>query len=110
MYLTEQQVASLLVLASSLSGPGGRLAVNFGVGFEQQGSQRGRVGRRVMAAGGEELRFRLDPADAPAFMTHAGWTIDELCSGAQLSDTYLSGTELATVGVTTSGFAVVATS
>lgn len=109
MYLTEQQVTSLLGLLSSLSGPGSRLAVNFGVGFEQQGSQRGRVGRRIMAAGGEELRFRLTPADAPDFMTTTGWTINELLSGPQLRDQYLSGTKLATVNVTTSGFAVAAT-
>jgi methyltransferase (TIGR00027 family) len=38
MYLTEQQVTHLLGLLSALSGPGTRLAVNFGVGFEQQGS------------------------------------------------------------------------
>jgi methyltransferase (TIGR00027 family) len=109
MYLTEQQVVSLFGLMSSLSGPGSRLATNFGVGFEEQGSQRGRVGRRVMAAGGEELRFRLTPAEAPGFMTSTGWTIDELLSGPQLRDKYLSGTKLATVNITTSGFAVAAT-
>ncbi len=110
MYLTERQVAALLSLLSSLSGPGSRLAVNFGVGFEQQGSQRGRVGRRFMAAGGEELRFRLTPSDAPGFMTNTGWTINELLTGPQLRDKYLSGTTLGAVGVTSNGFAVAATS
>jgi methyltransferase (TIGR00027 family) len=109
MYLTEQQVTHLLGLLSALSGPGTRLAVNFGVGFEQQGSQRGRVARRVMAAGGEELRFRLTPADAPELMTNTGWSISEMLSGPQLRDKYLSGTKLAAANVTTSGFAVVAT-
>jgi methyltransferase (TIGR00027 family) len=108
MYLTEEQVIRLLGLLSAL-GPNGRLAVNFGVGFEQQGSQRGRVGRKVMAAGGEELRFRLTPADAPGFMTNTGWTINELLSGHQLRDKYLDGTKLAAANVTTSGFAVAAT-
>jgi len=109
MYLTEHQVTQLLALLSVLSGPGSRLAVNFGVGFEQQGSQRGRVARRVMAAGGEKLRFRLTPADAPEFMTNTGWTINEMLSGPQLRDKYLNGTKLAAVNVTTSGFAVAAT-
>jgi methyltransferase (TIGR00027 family) len=109
MYLTEQQVTQLLGVLSALSGPGSRLAVNFGVGFEQQDSQRGRVARRVMAAGGEELRFRLTPADAREIMTNTGWTINEMLSGPQLRDKYVSGTKLAAVNVTTSGFAVAAT-
>ena len=109
MYLTEQQVKSLLGLLSVLCGPGSRLAVNFGVGFEQEGSQRGRIGRMVMAEGGEELRFRLTPGDAPGFMTNTGWTVNDLLTGPQLRDRYLSTTELATVNVSTSGFAVAAT-
>ena len=108
MYLTDEQVKGLFGLLSALS-PDSRLAANFGVGFEQQGSQRGRVGRRVMAAGGEELRFRLTPADAPGFMMKTGWTINELLSGPQLRDRYLDGTKLATANVTTSGFAIAAT-
>jgi methyltransferase (TIGR00027 family) len=108
MYLTEQQVTHLLALLSELSGPGSRLAVNFGVGFEQQGSHRGRVARRAMALGGEELRFRLTPAEAPKFMTNTGWTMDEMLTGPQLRDKYLGGTKFAAVNVTTSGFAVVA--
>lgn len=106
MYLTEQQVALLLRSLSALGGPGSRLAVNFGVGFEQQGSQRGRIARKLMAAGGEELRFRLSPADAPEFMKKTGWTINDLLPGPQLRDKYLGGTELAAVNVATSGFAV----
>jgi methyltransferase (TIGR00027 family) len=109
MYFTEQQVTHLLSVLSELSGLGSRLAVNFGVGFEQQGSQRGRVGRRVLAAGGEELRFRLTPADATQYMTNTGWTIDEMLSGPELRDKYVGGTKLAAVNVTTSGFAVAAT-
>jgi hypothetical protein len=62
-----------------------------------------------MAAGGEELRFRLTPADAPELMTNTGWSISEMLSGPQLRDKYLSGTKLAAANVTTSGFAVVAT-
>ena len=107
MYLTEPQVTHMLALLSALC-PSGRLAVNFGVGFEQQGSQRGHVGRKVMAAGGEEFRFRLAPSDARAFMTKAGWTISEQFTGPQLRDRYLSATRLAAADVTTSGFAVAA--
>ncbi|MGH9097900.1 MAG: hypothetical protein ACRDWB_10790, partial [Acidimicrobiales bacterium] len=94
-----------LLLALS---PSGRLAVNFGVGFEQHGSQRGRIGRRLMAAGGEEFRFRLTPSEAPGFMTTTGWTINELLTGPQLRDRFLGTTRLASVDVTTSGFAVAA--
>lgn len=108
MYLTEEEVAHMLGLLSALC-PSGRLAVNFGVGFEAQGSKRGRLGRKVMAAGGEEFRFRLIPSDAPAFMTKTGWTINEQLTGPQLRDQYLNTTCLATVNVTSSGFAVAAT-
>jgi methyltransferase (TIGR00027 family) len=108
MYLTEQQVVHMLGQLSALC-PSGRLAVNFGVGFEQEGSQRGRVGRKVMAAGGEEFRFRLAPCDAPAFMTRSGWTVNEQFTGPQLRDKYLGATRLAAVNVTTSGFALSAT-
>ena len=108
MYLTEQQVVHMLGLLSALC-LSGRLAVNFGVGFEVQGSKRGRVGRKVMAAGGEEFRFRLTPSDAPALMTKTGWTINEQLTGPQLRDEYLNATSLATLNVTSSGFAVAAT-
>jgi methyltransferase (TIGR00027 family) len=91
MYLTEQQVALLLRSLSALGGPGSRLAVNFGVGFEQQGSQRGRIARKLMAAGGEELRFRLSPADAPEFMKKTGWTINDVLPGPQLRDSTSAG-------------------
>ena len=106
MYLTEDR-SPVCSVCSSLS-PSGRLAANFGVGFEQRDSRHGPVGRRVMAAGGEELRFRLTPTDAPEFMAMAGWSIDEAISGPQLRDRYLGATELATVDVTTSGFALAA--
>jgi hypothetical protein len=81
MYLTEDQVTGLLRTLAYLSGSGSRLAVNFGVGFECHGSRHGRIGRRVMAAGGEAFRFRLSPDDAPAFLTTAGWKVDNLLAG-----------------------------
>jgi methyltransferase (TIGR00027 family) len=109
MYLTQPQVETMLRSLTDLGGLGSRLAVNFGVGFEQQDSRRGRLARKAMAAGGEELRFRLTPEDAPEFLGKAGWTISQSISGPQLRDRYLSGTKLAAVNVTTSGFAVSAT-
>jgi methyltransferase (TIGR00027 family) len=105
MYLTQERVIHLLGALSALC-PSGRLAVNFGVGFEQQGSRRGRVGRRVMAASGEEFRFRLAPSDARTFMKGTGWTIDDQLTGPQLRDRFLGRTKLAAADVTTSGFAV----
>jgi methyltransferase (TIGR00027 family) len=109
MYLTEKQVAGLLDTLSAIGGSGSRLAVNFGVGFEQRGSQRGRISRKVMAAGGEEFRFRLTPEDSPSFMERTGWTTTAQFTGPQLRDRYLGGTSLALAKVTTSGFAVEAT-
>ncbi len=109
MYLSEEQVAGLLRTLAHLGGPGSRLAVNFGVGFERQGSRRGRIGRRVMAAGGEAFHFRLPPDDADAFLTKTGWKIGHLLTGPQLRDKYLGGTKLASVSVTTTGFAADAT-
>ena len=106
MYLTGDQVARLLCTLAGLGGPGSRLAVNFGVGFERRDSGRGRLGRRVMERGGEEFRFRLDLADAPEFVTGAGWATERTCTGPQLRDTYLAGTRLAAVEVTSSGCAV----
>jgi methyltransferase (TIGR00027 family) len=109
MYLGEEQVIGLLGSLRAISGPGSRIAVNFGVGFEQRGSRRGRIGRKVLAAGGEELRFRLTPEEAPTFLKKVGWTTTRQFTGVQLRDTFLCGTSLALVDVTTSGFAVEAT-
>jgi methyltransferase (TIGR00027 family) len=109
MYLTEVQVIRLLRTLAGLGEAEGRLAVNFGVGFEQQGSNRGRIGRRVMAAGGESFRFRLLPAAAPDFLAKTGWTMQRVLTGPELRDKYLSGTQLERVKVTTTGFAVEAT-
>jgi hypothetical protein len=61
-----------------------------------------------MAAGGEEMRFRLTPIDAPDFMRSTGWSLNELLSGPQLRDKYLAETKLGNTDVTTSAFAVVA--
>jgi methyltransferase (TIGR00027 family) len=106
MYLTEDQVTGLLRTLAELGGPGSRLGVNFGVGFERPGSRRGRIGRRVMASGGESFRFRLQPEDATDFLACAGWTTVRILTGPQLADRYLARTVLADVTMTTAGFAV----
>lgn len=59
-----------------------------------------------MASGGEEFRFRLEPADAEDLLDKAGWTVGKVLAGPQLTAGYLSGTELAAVSSSTSGFAV----
>lgn len=109
MYLAEEQVSRLLRALVDLGSPVSRLAVNFGVGFERQGSRRGHIGRQVMASGGEAFRFRLTPADVPAFLAKAGWTTKQILTGPELAKVFLSGTKLADVNVTSSGFAVEAT-
>jgi methyltransferase (TIGR00027 family) len=106
MYLTKDQVLRLLQTLADLGGPGSCLAVNFGVGFERADSRRGRIGRWVMAWGGEEFRLRLAPEDAPGFLSLAGWAIGKTITGPQFPDHYLGGTTLAAVKVTTSGFVV----
>jgi methyltransferase (TIGR00027 family) len=106
MYLTEDQVSGLLRALSELGGPGSRLGVNFGVGFERTGTRRGRVGRRVMAAGGETFRYRLPPEGAADFLARAGWTISRMLAGPQLTERYLARTTLAGVPMTTAGFVV----
>jgi methyltransferase (TIGR00027 family) len=106
MYLTEDDVRRLLGSLADLGAPSGRLAANFGVGFESQGSRRGRIGRQVMAAGGEELRFRLAPADAPSFLAVTGWEMTTCSTGAELRDRYLRRTCLADAKVATAGFAI----
>ncbi len=108
IYLTEGHVASLLARLADDGGRSSRLAVNFGVGFERQGNRRGRIGRRTMASGGEEFRFRLQLSEAPEFLARAGWTVERLLTGAQLAEAYLLGTDLERVSVTTSAFAVIA--
>jgi methyltransferase (TIGR00027 family) len=108
MYLTAEHVGQLLRSLAELGGPRSRLAVNFGVGFEREDSRRGRFGRRAMAYSGEGFRFRLPLADAPEFLTKAGWTVEEVLTGQQLRDKYLSATRLAAVNVTTTEFAVAA--
>ncbi len=109
MYLTDAQVAQLLRTLALLGGIESRLAINFGVGFEREGSRGGRLGRRAMAKGGEAYRSRLPLADAPDFMSETGWSVDQTLTGQQLRDRYLSDTEFAAVNVTTTGFAVEAT-
>jgi methyltransferase (TIGR00027 family) len=109
MYLTADQAATLLRVLAELGGPGSRLATNLGVGVERAGGGGGRVAGRVMAAGGEEYRFRLAPAHAPGFLAAAGWTADRILTGPQLGEAYLRGTALAGVAMTTAGFTVAAT-
>jgi methyltransferase (TIGR00027 family) len=109
MYLSEHDVRMLLRRLADLGGPGSRLAVNFGVGFERQGSDRGRMARQVMTAGGEQFRFRMRPEHATEFLARAGWTVDALLSAPQLRERYLMGTALERARMTSSGFAVAAT-
>ena len=69
-------------------------------------SRRGRIGRQVMAAGGEALRFRLAPVDAPRFLADTGWEMTTCSTGAELRDRYLRRTCLADAKVATAGFAL----
>ena len=109
MYLAEAQLTVLLRSLAGIAGPSSRLAANFGVGFERPGRRRGAVGSKVVAAGGEEFRFRLSPADAGKFLGDSGWRLDSLLEGAQLKAEFLVGTKLAQAPLETTGFAVVGT-
>jgi methyltransferase (TIGR00027 family) len=106
MYLTEEQVSALLCTLADLGGADSRLGVNFGVGFERKNSNRGRIGRRVMASGGEPFHFRLHSEDAADFLNSTGWKTTWMLTGPELAERYLAGTRLSAVPVTTTGFAV----
>jgi methyltransferase (TIGR00027 family) len=113
MYLTESEVRRLLTTLAELSGPGSRLVVNFGVGFESSTSNRSwgpvMIGRAALAVGREPIRFRLDTGAAPAFLEHCGWHTDELVTGPELGARYLSGTGLPIEAINDRAYVVSAT-
>jgi len=92
MYLGEQQVARLL---GSLAAPGNRLVVNFGVGGGKTPSSR-RAVRAAASAGGERFRYEPTQADALALLQGTGWLAEEVATGRELADRYLSRTALPT--------------
>jgi methyltransferase (TIGR00027 family) len=106
MYLTEGQVARMLRMLADLGAPGSRLAVNFGMVLERQASPAGGITRRLITAGGEQFRFRLDLADAPPFLAKAGWSVERTLTGAELRDRYLKGTDFAAADVSSTSFAL----
>jgi methyltransferase (TIGR00027 family) len=110
MYLPEAVVVALLSAAGHLSGPGSRLAANFGVGFDTTDSDH-RSGRRVLARQGEPIVFELAPAHAPTFFAVTGWQVDDLLTGPQLGARYLDGradADLPNEGLNARAFAVAA--
>jgi methyltransferase (TIGR00027 family) len=98
MYLTKAQVVALLQTLREVGGVGSRLAVNFGVGFEDAESRRGRatstVGRGLLALGRESLRFTLTPGEAPRLLAETGWRTEAVLVGPELATRYLAGTNL----------------
>jgi methyltransferase (TIGR00027 family) len=106
VYMTQADVADLFARLFEFASPGSRVAVSFESGFQNK-----RLMRRVMNAyyrrSGETFRFRLRPEDAPAFMSAAGWTVDDLLMPARLAPAFLGGTKLAGAKVNTSAFLVV---
>lgn len=106
VYMTRAAVADLFARLSEFALPGSRLAVSFDSGF-----QRKPLMRWVMTAyyrrSGETFRFHLSPEDAPAFMSAAGWTVDDLVSPARLAPAFLAGTKLAGARINTSAFLLV---
>jgi methyltransferase (TIGR00027 family) len=107
IYLTEDQVADLLRTLAHLSAPGSQLAVSFESGFPRKP-----ITRRVTAAyygrGGETFRFRLPLDDADAFLSKAGWVVDDVVNSAGLTNTFLSGTKLNGINLNSTAFAIVA--
>ena len=106
VYMTRAAVADLFARLSEFASPGSRLAVSFESGFQHQPLMR-----RVMTAyyrrSGETYRFRLRYEDAPAFMSAAGWTVDDLLTPARLAPAFLGGTKLAGAKINTSAFLLV---
>ncbi len=96
MYLLEHDVSVLLRTLAGLGGDGSRLAVNFGVGFRADDSPRARLrakaGRGLVSLGREPFRFELPPPEVAAFLSRAGWAANEVLTGRQVGDRYLTGT------------------
>jgi methyltransferase (TIGR00027 family) len=112
MYLTEAQVDALLCELARISGPGSRLAVNFGVGFDADDSARSRrraaLGRMLVKLGREPFRFELAPDDARSFLARTGWTVEDMATGPQLGARYLDGTRFPVMTLNPRAFAVAA--
>lgn len=100
MYLERAAVAALLTASSETSAPGGRLVVNFGVGFSAHGATPGEtMARRALALGREPFRCEFGADEAPGFLTDAGWQPDEVLTGPEAAARHLTGTDMATDGV-----------
>ena len=54
----------------------------------------------------EPFRFELAQAEAAAFLSASGWTVDEVLSARELSARFLGGSPLAGSELETRGFAV----
>jgi methyltransferase (TIGR00027 family) len=110
VYLTEQQVRELLRSLRALSGPGSRLAVNFGLGTEPPSAHRnGRTApfrRAALALQGEPIVFRLPLPDAPDFVAGTGWAVDRLITTPDLIKHYLPGMDLPARNINPTAYAV----
>jgi methyltransferase (TIGR00027 family) len=106
VYMAQGDVADLFAGLSEFASPGSRLAVSFESGFQRQPFMR-----RVMTAyyrrSGETYRFRLRAEDAPAFMSAAGWTVDDVLTPARLAAAFLADTKLAGVKIDTPSFLLI---
>lgn len=111
MYLDEAVVAELLVTLAELTGPGSRLAVNFGVGFAAADERRPTEswGRRAAALARESFRCELEPAQVPGFLVSAGWEPTDIATGPEAAMRHLADTGLPTAGVGTRSVIAVAT-
>lgn len=102
MYLDEAVVAELLIGLAALTGPGSRLAVNFGVGFaaSAEGHRATEIwGRRAAALARESFRCELEPARVPVFLRSTGWDPIDIATGPEAAVRHLSGTGLPTADV-----------
>lgn len=110
MYLTEHQVRELLHTLRDLSGPGSRLAVNFGLGTlaaNASGNRPGLMSRIAFALQGERITLQPPPPeDAPDFLAATGWTTRRLHTVPDLVRHYLPGTDLPTAKINPAAYAV----
>jgi hypothetical protein len=94
-----------------MTGPGSRLAVNFGVGFAAADGRRPPEswGRRAAALARESFRCELEPARVPTFLVSTGWEPTDIATGPEAAARHLSGTGLPTADVGTRSVIALAT-
>lgn len=74
-YLTEGAIEATVKAVHALSAPGSPFALTYIPRDQVQGTRQGRLLRRLVALGGEPIRFGWDPEELPAWMEARGFRV-----------------------------------